>query len=170
MEKHAYKYYRFNLSDGDFPRDLKRFTVQLDTFAGRSDLFHSFTNENPKSNDDYIDPNEIEAEWEGHFVEKSAVMVRGRAARSADIASANKELTNTVAKEDPLKQSYYQIERPDLGPNDVLYFSVRGLETSNDFEVFVHNKTVNFSLKLTCSSSLISFGIILNVLLLIVVF
>lgn len=59
-------------------------------------------------------------------------------------------------------QKYYQIEKPQQPPNDILYFSVRGLEDTNEFQVYVYNKTLNFSVNVKSSSVLIAITLILN--------
>lgn len=159
VEKYAYKYYRFNLTEADFSPNLTRFTIQLDIFAGRTDLFYSFTDENPKSDKDYIDPSSQTSTWEGHFVERSVA--------NANDMKSNEEIINrkeTMVNSAGIKQSFYQIERSDSSTENVLYFSVQGLEAQNDFELFVHNKTINnFSLKVaTFSPTLIGFTLLLK--------
>lgn len=156
------------MSDSDeFPRDQKRFTVQLDNFLGRSELHHSFTNQNPKSNEDYLDPDSAGSIWEGNFIEKS-VLPSG-VARSVDsvIVKSVYQDQMTFASQ---SQLLYQIERPNEGPDDVLYFSVRGLDTTNEFEVFIHNKTFNFSSRLTNSYGLVIMGVFLNMVLILGLF
>lgn len=160
VDKYAYKYYRFNLTEADFAPSLTKFTIQLDIFAGRTDLFYSFTDENPKSDKDYIDPSSQTSTWEGHFVERSVA----NSNKIGDMKSTEIiDPKETIVKSAVIRQSFYQIERTDSSTENVLYFSVQGLDAQNDFELFVHNKTINFSLKVAnFSPTLIGFTLLLK--------
>lgn len=104
---------------------------------GKSALFHSFTNENPKSESDFV-TDIVAPDEEKPWIEA----VSGVAVGSEEEA---KKVRKVVVAKDGTKhqQIYYQIVRPIVQPNSVLYFSVQGQEdTDNEFEVYVHDKIV----------------------------
>lgn len=125
-----------------------RFTIQIDMFTGRSQLFYSFTQENPKSDEDMINPSGQQTGWEGNFIERSIAV--GQVEHESRYVQIKDEIDETV-----VSSSYYQIERPKDETNEVVYFSVKGMEKQNDYQLYVHNKTVNFSIKNKPSLSLI---------------
>ena len=129
VEMKSYRYYKIAINE--IQLESNKFTIQLDILRGASELYHSFREQYPKSPENFIDPATLETNKDGNFVEKPK-----------DMRDANKQ-----------KNIYYQIQVPQEPPNDMLYFSVRGLDEQNEFRIYVHNKTVNFSLKLTSSSS-----------------
>ena len=114
-----------------------KFTIELSMIKGKTELFHSFTDENPKSKDDYINPNNFIPDREGNFFERMLDSVNDKiklSKRSIDTPNEI-ELRN-------YEKMYYQIERPEQEPNEVLYFSVRGLEETNEFQIYIYNRTV----------------------------
>lgn len=136
MEKGSYKYYRVKLDDNA----RYQFTIVLSVLKGKSALFHSFTTENPKSKDDLVDETtdpDPERPWIEEDEERMAVSNKVVAMDAID------EIDEETGEQIIKQQIYYQIYRPLVQPNSVLYFSVKGLEdTDNDFEVYVHDKTV----------------------------
>ena len=58
VEKDSYKYFKYSLTplnilnSTSYPDEV---TIELKEFTGSSDLFTSFEDQNPKSNDDYVD-------------------------------------------------------------------------------------------------------------------
>jgi hypothetical protein len=68
------------------------------------------------------------------------------------------EDANNTPKESDLtiiERLYYQISKPQQTPNDILYFSVKGINDENQFQLFIHNETIgnNFN-RLTFSFTL----------------
>lgn len=134
VEKNSYKYYRVNLEE----QEDNKFTIELSMVKGKTELFHSFTDENPKSKDDYINPNNFIPDREGNFFERMLDSVNDKIKRLSkrSIDSPNEtELRN-------YEKVYYQIEKPEQEPNEVLYFSVRGLDETNEFQIYIYNRTV----------------------------
>jgi uncharacterized protein YegL len=137
LPKNTYKYFKFpllvkpdNNSNGTF---LNKFTIELEDIEGASGLYYSFEHENPKSDDQYIDS--TESKYEDSFISKFVRSMFSRAEANIIPDSANKKL--------------YQITRPASGDNEVLYFSVKGLEDSNEFTIFIYNRTVTSGSKST---------------------
>lgn len=137
VEMKSYRYYKIGINE--IQLESNEFTIQLDILRGASEIYHSFSELYPKSPENFIDPATLETNKDGNFVEqlKSPVV-----SQSDDMRAVKKT-----------KNIYYQIKVPQEPPNDILYFSVRGLDEQNEFRIYVHNKVVNFSLKLTSSSS-----------------
>jgi hypothetical protein len=134
VEKGAYKYYRLKLDD----IVRSQFTIVLSVIKGKSALFHSFTNENPKSDSDFV--TEIVApDEEKPWIEAGS----GVAVGSEEEAKQVRKVVAVAKDGTKHQQIYYQIVRPIVQPNSVLYFSVQGQEdTNNEFEVYVHDKIV----------------------------
>lgn len=137
VEMKSYRYYKISINE--IQLESNKFTIQLDILRGASELYHSFRDQYPKSPENFIDPATLDTNKDGNFVEQLKSLV---VSQSEDMGDAKKP-----------KNIYYQIQVPQEPPNDILYFSVRGLDEQNEFRIYVHNKTVNFSLKLTSSSS-----------------
>ncbi|CAF0704553.1 unnamed protein product [Brachionus calyciflorus] len=135
VEKNSYKYFRYSIKDAinGTNQTLDEFTIELSLYDGDTELFSSFTDENPKSKDDFLDTSGVKPEPDTNFIEK----VSNRLRRSSDV-------TLTDIK----KRKFYQIKRPESGQNETLYFSVRGLKEKNDFRVFVYNSKVNSAFSL----------------------
>lgn len=55
-----------------------------------------------------------------------------------------------------IERLYYQISKPQQTPNEILYFSVKGINDKNHFQLFIHNETIgnNFN-RLTFSINLL---------------
>lgn len=123
VEKNTYKYYKVNLEKR---KDLKKFSVELKELRGRSRLYHSFKEENPKSDDDFLS-NSTQPDKDGNYIEKMYSLVR--------LTPTGLRITDNTL--------YYQIERPDGVANDWLYMSVKGLDDVNDFQVIVYNRTID---------------------------
>lgn len=155
VELRSYRYYKLDVDE----IGLDEFTIQLNMLEGQSEIFHSFNDQYPKSPEDFIDPATIVPDKEGNFVERGA-RLEGDDHKRSDEAPMEK------AKKKK-KTAYYQIQVPNSSPNDVLYFSVRGLSERNEIQIYVHNRTVNFAHKLVAPSASITglilvFGILKN--------
>ncbi len=109
VPKDAYKYFKYSLKPNETNQTIPRvFTIQLEQLSGVTDLYFSFTEENPKSNDDYLSLSEVKYE---------PAMLRSRI-------------------------KYYQVKRPDNLTSNLLYFSVKGREDVNQFQVIVNSKMI----------------------------
>lgn len=107
---------------------------------GNTELFYSFEDENPKSENDYIQ-NTGSQGGDYNFIEKSASKSENenifyRMVRAIPFTPIRNVIT------DNLQKKYYQINRPASGQNELLYFSVKGFEIKNEFQVYVYNRTV----------------------------
>ena len=130
VEQNTYKYFKFsleqkpnNLSLGQNVTDRERFTIELEKIDGDTDLFFSFTDENPKSEKDYI-PKDPQKEPDMNFIEKFL-------------------LTKSTIS-DGSNKKYFQVTRPKN--QTILYFGVKGYKEKNEFQVYVYNRTVNSSM------------------------
>lgn len=69
IEKNSYKYFKFQVEkDSSTQTYLARFTVEMNEIDGSSDLFYSFSDNNPKSESDYI-KDDTPFEREENFIE-----------------------------------------------------------------------------------------------------
>lgn len=149
VEKNSYKYYKYNLDDlTEDPSEKNKFTIELKELSGECELFYSFVEENPKSDDEFINSNSIKPDKDENFIEK----ILQRFKRSQQISDSTNK-----------KSKLYQITRPNAPPNEVLYFSVKGLDTNNEFQVYVYNKTVVYNRSCSLKTENLNFFIFFTI-------
>ena len=137
VPKDSYRYFKYplqaieqNTTSRDLvPTYLDKFTLELKILSGSSDLFFSFEDKNPKNDDDYLKI-DTKSDQDVNFYEDESILKRTKRDVDSDVNSSI-----------PIDVKYYQVNRE--GNGTVLYFSVKGLEDQNTFEVFVYNRTVN---------------------------
>ena len=137
VPKDSYRYFKYPLqaieqngtSRDLVPTYLDKFTLELKILSGSSDLFFSFEDKNPKNEDDYLKV-DAKADRDNNFYEYESILKR-----------AKRNVDSYDNSSNPIDVKYYQVNRE--GNGTVLYFSVKGLEEKNTFEVFVYNRTVN---------------------------
>jgi hypothetical protein len=134
VEKNSYKYFKYPLRPSNSSVNgemfLKKFTIELQEIEGSAELFFSFEDNNPKSDDDIVKETTSE-DKEANFVEDSNV---NRVKRNAGMHEENDEISKSV------KTKFYQVDNP-LG-KEILFISVKGLEVNNSIEIQVYNRTV----------------------------
>ena len=129
VEQDTYKYYKYSLT-----QKPEKFTIELEDLMGRSDLYYSFEDEMPKSPDDYIKQNETEPNDDVNFIEKNSI--------GKFLASGPKMFDDNKATSKSNKK-YFAISRPVSGQNDFLYFGIKGIFETNEFKVYIYNRTVD---------------------------
>jgi hypothetical protein len=147
VEQNTYKYFKLpleqkqtNLSLNQNVTYLDRFTIELEILNGNTNLFYSFDNENPKSDQDYIQIAPLK-EPDMNFIEKNVL------AKSSVSDGSNKK--------------FFQVKRPEN--KTLLYFGVKGYKENNEFQIYVYNRTVNssFSFHTNSCSALLTISICL---------
>ncbi|RNA15112.1 collagen alpha-1(XII) chain-like [Brachionus plicatilis] len=125
IEKNAYKYFKYSIDQAlnNTNASLDSFSIELSIFDGDANLFYSFEEENPKSDEEFLTIDDVEPDT--NFIEKKKKI---------------KRMVIKETDENVRKTKLYQIDRPLTGKNDLLYFSVKGYQDSNEFKVFVHSK------------------------------
>ncbi len=133
VEKNSYKYFIYPLKPSDSiseEKDFsKKFTIELQEIEGSAELFFSFEDNNPKSDDDILTETDNE-DKEKNFVEQNT----DRLKRNARFQIQKNETKKS------LKKKLYQVDNP-LG-KELLFISVKGLEINNSIEIFVYNRTI----------------------------
>lgn len=124
LEKNTYKYFKYPLDNVI----EEEFTIEIEILTGNTELFYSFEDQNPKDVEDSVKLNSTspDTEIDGNFFEK----IINRQKRQLI------ELRN-----DPFKK-YYTIKKPTDLTAKTLYFSIKGYEAQNEFQMFIYNKTV----------------------------
>lgn len=127
IEKNEYRYYKYSLNEAlnKTNSSLDSFSIELSIYDGDAGLFYSFEEENPKSDEEFL--NIVDTESDTNFIEKNSRKKR-------EVESENNDQI--------LKRKLYEIKRPQSGKNDLLYFSVKGYQDLNEFKVFVHSKVI----------------------------
>jgi len=149
VEQNTYKYFKFSLEQKNPNSSLNqnltyfdKFTIELEIINGETNLFYSFTDENPKSDQDYIQ-NEPQKEPDMNFIEKNFL------SKSVISDGSNKK--------------YFQVKRPKN--ETLLYFGVKGYKEKNEFQIYVYNRTVNSSLSLHENNLIIRLKILIFLIL-----
>lgn len=125
VNKNNYRYFKFNLTENiieDIDRNytgiLNEFSVGLKDVKGSSKLWYSFDDENPKDPADLLSI--VEQNTGGNYVE-----------------AKNSKRKRSVSSD----EKYYQIKRPS--GKEILFMSVKGIGETNEFEVYVYNRTID---------------------------
>lgn len=129
VEKNEYRYYKYSIEQSlnKTNQSLDSFSIELKIYEGSAKLYYSFDEENPKSKEDFLEINDDGSDT--NFIEKNKKIM----------AKSRKHDDNSLDK------IFYEINRPQTGKNDLLYFSVKGYDELNKFKVFVHSKVINSS-------------------------
>lgn len=132
IEKNTYKYFKYPLKPIETSNNtfMRQFTIELQEIEGSAELFYSFEENNPKSEDDFVQEPDV-VEKEINFYEDP---VSKRVRRDIQTESKSQMIFRSI------KTKLYQIENPD--GKDTLFFSVKGLEQNNSVVVQVYNRTV----------------------------
>lgn len=136
VKKDTYKYFHYPIPLAAEEKDtyMRELTIELEEFSGSSDLFFSFDEENPKSDDEFLTIDEDSDEGV-NFID-GPVMVEPVSVRS----TLKEEQISCEAKpSEPKKTKFFQVTNLNNTPN--LYVSVKGLQSRNAIKVNVHKGT-----------------------------
>ena len=133
VTQNSYRYYQIPFSNEtiasfNVTEDSFRFSIGVTNKFGSTNLFYSFDEPSPKDPNDFLastnsQPNSLN----GSYIEQRRGFIMER--KSDD---ENVEIV--------YPQTIYQITRPTNGT--VLYVSIKGLEETNEFEVFIFNRFI----------------------------
>ena len=141
VEKNTYKYFKYPLKPDNFSGSnetfMERFTIELNEIVGSANLFFSFEDSNPKSDQDFVQET-AGADKEANFLEGNQTIAFGQMKR--DNAEIMQHDDLRIVSRAVKKPKLYQVENP-LGKN-ILFFSLKGLEANNSVQVHVYNRTV----------------------------
>lgn len=140
------------------------FTIELRTAQGKSEIYYSFTNILPKSSEHLVNEN-LNTGFDIYFIDSDPrTTTPPTTTDEEDLIEGRKyneqiQEDTTTLKESELiiiERLYYQISKPQQTPNEILYFSVKGINDENQFQLFIHNETIgnNFN-RLTFSFTLL---------------
>ena len=130
VSKNTYKYFKLSLMNN--MTYLNKFSIELNTLSGKTDLVYSFTDENPKLDSDYIQLTNKPSSNSGNFIEKP---------KSASISKQSSQVVKDKATTGN-NANYFQVTRPSTGQNEILYIGIKGYSDVNRFQVYVHDKVV----------------------------
>ena len=130
VQKDKYKYFKYPVD-----AESKDLTIELEQLSGLSQVFFSFENENPKSENDLVKINSEDNQRNENFyevvIEQSLSAVRSRV---SELESGRVESVEA--------QQRSQIAVTNADGYATLYISVKGYEENNSFRVSVFNKSV----------------------------
>jgi hypothetical protein len=152
LPQDSYNYLKCQLNKTIF--EESQFTVSLEYTNGDSDLFFSFEDLNPKSENDFIDQSLLPVEFIQNFVEPSSSLLSGPV---LDNARLNNVFYPRNANEESAKTSitkYYSIKIPANQSNLTLFIGAKGNVQSNSLKIYVFNRTVGFVDSSTSTSTL----------------
>lgn len=132
LQKDNYKYFKY-LVDTE-SEDL---TIELEKLSGNSEVFFSFENENPKSDEDLVVNDEPDDKRNENFYEieeQRLLPVEKRTLAQFARSEAPAVVQNSE------KTTFYTVK--NTNGDDTLYLSVKGYEEANTFKVNVFNKSV----------------------------
>jgi len=169
VEKDSYKYFRLDLFKNDSnstDKYLSEFTFELKFISGRTELFYSFDDENPKSPSEYLNDNSNPKDE--NFIEKffsDVNKLMREKLYNPKIKSAENNSTNYEKK-------LYPVKIPPNGQNEIVYFSVKGLSDENEFQVYIYEEYIEIPSKAsnTLTIVLIVVFVVLTIVLVIGVF
>lgn len=131
VTKNTYKYFKLSLMKNNMTY-LNKFSIELNTLSGKTDLVYSFIDENPKFDSDYIQLTNKPSSNSGNFIEKP---------KSVSISKQSSQLVKDKATTGN-NANYFQVTRPSTGQNEILYIGIKGYSDVNRFQVYVHDKVV----------------------------
>ncbi len=147
VEKDTYKYFKYSIKSTNrtLPRNfdnetsyMDQFTIELQEILGSCNLFFSFEEKNPKSENDYGKENDMTTEPEQNFFEDEDSYKRVRRSET-NLRNVQSLKSSTHQDNEAQKSKFYTISNPT--GSDTLYFSLMGLEEENSFQVLVFNRT-----------------------------
>ena len=136
VPKNSYKYFKMSLIESNKTNVsrtsdiLKEITFELKQLAGSTELFYSFEDENPKSDSDYY-KDENPDESDSNLIDKKTNLAK-RYVKSIEKDTYSKEAKNSNDKLYPIRQS--------SNLSDIIYFSVKGFDENNEFQVYVYEE------------------------------
>lgn len=121
VSRGGYKYFKYNLNPEN---TTNNFTIVLNDINGSSELFYSFNNTKSKDDQAFLTIDE-----DGEDTNLKPEMDSRISLRNFN----ESEILNTGTK-------YYQITNAEA--KDLVYFSVKGLDDENEFQIYIFNRTV----------------------------
>ena len=131
VSQNSYKYFKLSFDN----QTIDLFNATDDTFGfsigvvnklGRSNLFVSFDEENPKDPSDFLQSSNSDSNLNGSYIEQRRVLKTG------DNEIETPEIN--------YPQTIYQVTKP--GDKNVLFMSIKGAEEINEFEIFIYNRVI----------------------------
>ncbi len=145
VEKDTYKYFKYPLKPVSQGRNtmyntsyMEEFTIELQEFLGACNLFFSFEEKNPKSENDYGKESDTTAELEENFFEDEESYMKARRSQKS-LRKDKRQVISENSLSEVQKSKFYTISNPT--GSDTLYFSLVGLEEENSVQVLVYNRT-----------------------------
>lgn len=145
--ENSYKYFKLNLLSQK-QNYLKEFSIEFQELSGKSELFYSFDDENPKSDSEYIEDNNQNGRDE-NFIDKpinSSLKFQNYTTTHLLNQLMPKTIEMKVRKSTP-ESAYYSFRNKDQ--KELIYFSVKGLSETNEFKIRVYDKYVSNENNLT---------------------
>ncbi len=135
VDQYSYKYFRFKLNpDKGTGLIAKNLTIELQEMIGSTELFYSFADSNPKSENDYLNATD---ELDQNYHESGVVILDSihKFTKFSEISVKTKAFDLTSVN----RTQYYRVSNTDrLSP---LFISVRGNEIKNDFKLMISDLT-----------------------------
>jgi uncharacterized protein YegL len=132
VSQNSYRYYQipfnnetialFNITEDSFS-----FSIGVIDKFGSTKLYASFEESNPKDPNEFLASTNSVANLNGSYIEQRRI-------------STVPKSTNETVEEVNYPQTIYQVTRPINGT--VLYVSIKGLDKTNEFEVFIYNRLI----------------------------
>jgi len=136
VEKDSYKYFRLPLTTNNatYNQTLNEFTFELKILSGSTELYYSFEDENPKSESDYLKDDTNPDQTDSNFIDSLFSLKNKRGLKS---------IITSQKSTDDFKTKLYPVRKPDNGQNDLVYFSVKGLnDEENNFQVYIYEEYI----------------------------
>ena len=157
VEKNSYKYFKYSLNSTDVARNAipGSVTINLKKLSGSSEVFGSFDEPNPKSDDSFVKDIPIPDKEENFYEDDILRMKRQVKSKRQPIHRGGQVSTKSDGSQ--------SITVPNPNGSGTLYFSVLGKGENNQFNVSVFLKDPNsalanrFSVLLTLASLIASF-------------
>ena len=120
---------------------MSEFTFELKFISGRTELFYSFEDENPKSPSEYLNDNNPDQKDENFidFIEKLSKRINKVLEEKLYFQKVKSTENNSTKYESKL----YPVKRPSNGQNEIVYFSVKGLNDENEFQVYIYEEYID---------------------------
>lgn len=128
---------------------MNEFTIELTSIIGRCEIHHSYTNSLPKSAEHSVSEN-TNTGFDMNFIDRDPPPTLPPPETTEDDTTIKEAKYNDLVARAEQNQAvrntqtvYYHITKPQQTSNQILYFSVKGLDDENHFQLTIYNQTVN---------------------------